>query len=59
MRIIFVSSLDGNEVHIMHIKSDNIEIINGTETNETINELFNCFLRRRQEGLETKMKGSG
>ena len=42
----------------MHAKSDNIEIMNGTETNEAINELFNSFLRRYQEGLETKMKGS-
>ena len=58
MRIIFVSSLDANEIHIMHTKSDNIEIMNGTETNEAINELFNSFLRRYQEGLETKMKGS-
>ena len=32
MRIIFVSSLDANEIHIMHTKSDNIEIMNGTET---------------------------
>ena len=46
MRIIFVSSLDANEIHIMHTKSDNIEIMNGTETNEAINELFNSFLFR-------------
>ena len=59
MRIIFVSSLDANEIHIMHTKSGNIEIMNGTETIEAINELFNSFLRRYQEGLETKMKGSG
>ena len=40
-------------------KSVNVEIMSGTETNEAINELFNSFLRRYQEGLETKMKGSG
>ena len=57
MRIIFISSLDANEIHIMHTKSDNIEIMSGTETNEVINELFKSFLRRYQEGLETKMKG--
>ena len=33
--------------------------MSGTETNDVINELFNSFLRRYQEGLETKMKGSG
>ena len=59
MRIIFVSSLDINEIHIMHTKSDNIELMSGTETNDVINELFKSFLRRHQEGLETKMKGSG
>ena len=31
--------------------------MSGTETNDVINELFNSFLRRYQEGLETKMKG--
>ena len=59
MRIIFVCSLDTNEIHIMHTKSDNIEIMNGAEASDAINELFNSFLRRYQEGLETKMKGSG
>ena len=58
MRIIFVSSLDANENCIMHTKSDSIEIMSGTETNETIIELFDSFLRRYQEGLETKMNGS-
>ena len=59
MRIIFVSSLYINEIHIMHTKSDNIELMSGTETNGVINELFKSFLRRYQEGLETKMEGSG
>ena len=58
MQIIFVSSIDPNEIHTMHTKSDNIETMNGTDTNEAINELFNSFFRRYQEGLKTKMKGS-
>ena len=33
--------------------------MSGTETSEAIKELYNSFLRRYQEGLETKMKGSG
>ena len=45
MRIIFVSSIDANEVHIMHTKSDNIEIMIGIENNDVINELFSSFLR--------------
>ena len=30
----------------------------GTETSDAINELFKSFLKRYQERLETKMKGS-
>ena len=33
--------------------------MSGTETSEAIKKLYNSFLRRYQEGLETKMKGSG
>ena len=42
----------------MHTKSDNITMMSGIETVDVINELFNTFRRRYQEGLETKMKGS-
>ena len=58
MQIDFISSLDTNEFRIMHTKSNNIEIMNGIETNDIINELFKSFLERYQEGVETKMKGS-
>ena len=58
MRIIFVSSLNTSELREMHTKSNNIEIMSGTETNDAINEIFDSFLLRYQEGLETKMKGS-
>ena len=58
MRIIFVSFIDANETRVMHTKSDNIEIMSGIETSNAINELFNSFSKRYQEGLETKMKGS-
>ena len=42
----------------MHTKSDNVEIMNGTDTSDAINKLINSFMKRYQEGLETKMKGS-
>ena len=42
----------------MHTKSNNIEVMSGTETCDAINEIFKSFLKRYQEGLETKMKGS-
>ena len=58
MRIIFASFTDVNETCVMHTKSDNTTIMNVIETDDVINELFNTFRRRYQEGLETKMKGS-
>ena len=58
MRMIFASFTDVNETRDMYIKSDNITIMSGIETDDVINELFNSFRRRYQEGLQTKMKGS-
>ena len=58
MRVIFVSFIDKNETQVMHTKSDNVEIMNGTDTSDAINELINSFTKRYQKGLETKMKGS-
>ena len=57
-RIIFVSFIDTNETRVMHTKSDNIEIISGNETSDATNERLSSFIKRYQEGLETKMKGS-
>ena len=58
MRVIFVSFTDASETSEMYTKSDNILIMNGTETEDIINELINAFSKRYQEGLETKMRGS-
>ena len=58
MGIIFVSFIDKNETQVMHTKSDNVEIMNGTDTSDAINKLINSFMKRYQEGLETKMKRS-
>ena len=58
MRIIFASFIDSNETRVMHTKSDNITILSGIETDDAINELFNSFRRKFQEGLERKIKGS-
>ena len=58
MRIIFVSFTDNNETQAMHTKSDDIEIMNGVDASDTINELIDSFMERYQEELETKMKGS-
>ena len=40
---------DSNEKHVMHMKSDNTEIMIGSDTNEVIKELFKSFLQRCQE----------
>ena len=59
MTINFVSSKDdSDEIRTMHTKSDNIEIMMGSETNEITEELFKSLLQRYQEGLEESMKGS-
>ena len=58
MRMIFVSFTDANETRDMYTKSDNVTIMSGIETDDVINELFNTFRKRYQEGLQTKMKGS-
>ena len=42
----------------MHRKSDNIEIMNDTDTSDAINKFINSFIKRYQEGLERKMNGS-
>ena len=49
---------DSDETHIMHTKSDNTEIMIGSDTNEVIKELFKSFLQIYQEGLQEKMRGS-
>ena len=45
MRITFISSLNTIEIRIMNSKSDNVEIMVGTETDDIINKLFKSFLK--------------
>ena len=42
----------------MHSKSNNVEIMMGFKTDDIIKELFESFLKKYQDGLETKMKES-
>ena len=59
MSINFISSEeDSDEVCTVHTKSDNIEIMMGSETDEIIEELFKSLLKRYQEGLEESMRGT-
>ena len=41
----------------MHTRSNNEEIMNGSHTDEVIEELFESFLKRYEKNLEEKMKG--
>ena len=59
MAINFISSKKSDETLTMHVKSNNVEIMMGSETNEIIEELFKSFLQKYQERLEESMKGSG
>ena len=49
---------DSDETRVMHTKSDNTDIMIGSDTNEVIKEPFKSFLHRYQEGLQEKMRGS-
>ena len=40
----------------MRTKSNNIEIMMGTETDEIFEELFESLLQKYQEGLEKKLE---
>ena len=54
----FISSKDSDETRLMHTKSNTVEIMMGSETDEIIEDLFVSFLPKYQEGLEESMRGS-
>ena len=58
IKINFLSSKhDGDEEHVMHSKSDNIEIMTNDRANDVIKELSKSLKNRYQNNLES-MKGS-
>ena len=58
MVINFISSNNSDETRTMYTKSNNVEIMIGSETNGIIEDLFESFLQKYQEGLEESMRGS-
>ena len=54
MAINFISSKDSDKTRTVHTKSNNLEIMMASETDEIIKELFKSILQRYQEGLERK-----
>ena len=58
-QINFISLKPGSdETRVMHTRSDNEEFMNGSDTNEIIEELFESLLQRYRENLQEKMRGS-
>ena len=47
----FISTIDNDEEHVMHPKSDNIEIMINDEADEVIKERFNSLKDRYQNNL--------
>ena len=58
-QINFISLIPGSyETRDMHTRSVNEELMNGSDTDEIIKELFKSLLQRYQENLQEKMRGS-
>ena len=49
----FIFSIDNDVEHVMHSKSDNIEIMVNDEADEVIKELFDSPKNRYQNNLES------
>ena len=58
MAINFISSKDPDETRITYTISNSVEIMIGSETDEIIENIFESFLQKYQEGLEESMRGS-
>ena len=54
-----MSSKDINDEHIMHSKSDSIEIMVNDTADEVIEELFQSIISMHQIKLKTLIKSSG
>ena len=54
----FISSKDSDKTRTKHAKSDDVEIMIGSETNQIIEELVKSLLQRYQEVLEESMRRS-
>ena len=54
-----MSSKDINDEHIMHSKSDSIEIMVNDTVDEVIEELFQSIISMHQIELKTLIKSSG
>ena len=53
----FIFSIDNDEEHVIHSKSDNIELVINDEADEVIKKNFHSLKNRYQKNLQS-MKGS-
>ena len=58
MSINFNSFKDSDEISSMRRKSDNIEFMTSSETDEIIEELFKSLLQKYRKGLEESVRRS-
>ena len=49
----FISSIDDDKEHVMHSKSNNIEIMNNAQADELVKEHFDSLKNRYQDNLES------
>ena len=55
----FISLKPGSdETHIMYTRSDNIETMSGDDNDDIIEQLFESLLKKYEENLQNKMRGS-
>ena len=58
-KISFVSlKPDSDETRLMHTRSDAVEFMSGSETEEIIESLYRSLLQKYNHNLQEKMKGS-
>ena len=58
MAINFISFKDSDDTQTVHTKSNNVEIMIGSKTDEIIEGRFEYFLQKYQQGSEESMRGS-
>ena len=58
MAVNFISSKDSDETRNMHAKSNNVEFMMGSKTDEVIEKHFKFFLQKYQEGSEESRRSS-
>ena len=59
MAINFISSKGFDETRTMHTKSNNVEIMIDSKTDEIMQDLFESFLQKYKEGSEESVRGGG